>query len=117
MMLVRLMVVACSLTMLGGCMCSDEVESSVRAPDGAEGRVVVRNCGATTRYSTIVELRDGLIWHKAFVLRDRPSVLLEWAQGTLLVRVPHDAQPVTSERSRRIGDHLVEVLRADERRP
>ena len=64
-----------------GCMfsCKDELILDSMSPKGPQTvRVLVRNCGATTPYVTIVQAGAGSRWVDVAVLAGRPVVDVRW---------------------------------------
>lgn len=84
----RVCLVACVL--LPACLCSDEVVSEVTSPDGVlTATIVVRDCGATTDFTSIVNLhkrgeasddKRGIV----FVAKGRQRVFATWRNDKLL---------------------------------
>jgi hypothetical protein len=75
-------------------LCSDEIIARVRQPHGVlEATALVRNCGATTDYSTLVELRNVQSWAEPedvlAVNGDARGVRISWVSNhDLVIRCP-----------------------------
>lgn len=70
--------------------CEDRIESESRSPNQKYlATLLVRNCGATTDFSTIVKL-DAESWipignkNNVFVVNGDPDVRIEWQDDTTL---------------------------------
>ncbi len=93
MAIVRFSSIFATACLLWSCACSDEVRTKLLAPDSAMAATAyVRNCGATTDYSSIVSVhresdsfRDEA--QRVLVVQGRHEFQLNWRDArTLVVR-------------------------------
>lgn len=91
--MLTLSLAGCNLSLTGEC--SDEIKQEAKSPDGKYVATwYVRDCGATTSFSTIVNLRIGSARFngnegEVFVVKGQPQVKIAWNnESSLQVSCP-----------------------------
>jgi hypothetical protein len=99
-LLVLALLLLFAVVIRAGCgdLCGEDVQGELKAEDGRhEARVVVRSCGATTDFVTVVQVGVGGEYQDALSVAGQGKVLLEWRDSgrTLEVVLPPGYQSRT----------------------
>ena len=88
-LLVILLLIGCIVIARVGCgsLCEDEVQGDVASEDGTHhARIVIRGCGATTDFVTVVQLGANGRYRDIFSVEGQADLRLGWrASGQRLV--------------------------------